>query len=170
MHAPQQDLSVTSSPFWGDRLHLEVVEKWPTVLLYCIDRYQLPRRPRPFALCIIPTPSKLLHRLPNPSFPAKHLLVPRELSTCLDLRRDQRWPGPPPTRSLPTHAPPSQHANARHAYGLYPPDCSIAPPSANTMPQTSSNKVASPPPSKPQSTCSQMAPCNIRRVQWALIP
>jgi hypothetical protein len=166
-HPPQRDLSVTSSPFWGDRLHLDLTKNARlcnyTELLSVTHADSSPI----IRLCIIPSfssPATLLH------FPAKHLLVPRELSTCLDLRRDQRWPGPP-TRSLPpTHDPPSQHANARHAYALYPLDSSIAPRSANTMPQSRSNKVASPLPSRPQSTCSQMAPCHLRRVQWALIP
>jgi hypothetical protein len=114
-HPPQRDLSVTSSPFWGDRPHLDLTKNarlcYSTALLSVTHADSSPI----IRLCIIPSfsfPATLLH------FPAKHLLVSCELSTCLDLRRDQRWPGPPPTRSLPTHAPPSQHAHARHAYGL----------------------------------------------------
>jgi hypothetical protein len=154
-------------PFGANRLHLDLAKN--ARLCYCSAPLSVTHADPStiIRLCIIPSfssPATHFH------FPANRLLVPRELSTCLDLRRDQRWPGPP-TRSLPpTHAPPSQHANARHAYALYPLDSSIAPPSANTMPQSHSNKVASPQPSRPQSTCSQMAPCHLRRVQWALIP
>jgi hypothetical protein len=71
-----------------------------------------------------------------------------ELSTCLDLKRELRWPGP--TTSYPQHAPQHYEATAQHAYTLDPPASFIAQQSAITMAQSHSNKVALPPLSPPQ--------------------